>query len=78
MIKSIFYCSKCDLKFEDTGFKIFWRDKIYGTCWKRSAICPKCKKQVDEYFSKSRNKKNESNNIFNNSGSCGISCGCCQ
>jgi len=44
-----FYCPKCKKIFEAEGKKKEWQDPIYGHCWKRTAKCPVCGTESDEY-----------------------------
>jgi hypothetical protein len=44
-----FYCPKCDKIFEAEGKKKEWQDSIYGYCWKRTAKCPICGTECEEY-----------------------------
>jgi len=46
-----FYCPKCKKIFEAEGEKKEWQDPIYGYCFKRTAKCPVCKTESDEYRS---------------------------
>ena len=44
-----FYCPKCKKIFEAEGKKKEWQDSIYGYCWKRTAKCPICGTECEEY-----------------------------
>lgn len=69
----IYYCKKCNNKFESKGSKIEWIDSVFGPCSKLVANCSECGSECNEY-----NAPKQSGNKFqNHTPPCGSCCGGC-